>query len=78
MRSESSIELAIAAITMMTEEGGLEKVQVQRLLRIAFEDGMLDEAEQGILTQVFSHVVREQVTDETWQLIELTRFRCKL
>lgn len=78
MPTDSSKDLAITAITMLANDPNLHKVQVERLLRMAFEDGVLDDVERGILTQVFNQVEQSAVSPEAWDLISITRFRYKL
>jgi hypothetical protein len=75
--TSGSVDLAIASISMLADDGSLDKVQVQRLLRLAFEDGVLDEDERAVLKRVFDRVDRERVSPEAWDLISTTRYRCK-
>lgn len=75
--TSGSVDLAIASISMVTDDGSLDKVQVERLLRLAFEDGVLDDEERAVLKRVFDRVDRDRVAPEAWDLISTTRYRCK-
>jgi tellurite resistance protein len=75
--TSGSIDLVIASLEMGVADGSVDKVQVQRLLRLAFEDGQLDDDERAVLRRVFDRIDRERVSPEAWDLIATTRFRYK-
>lgn len=71
--TSSYIELAVAAIQMFGNDGTLDEAEVERLLRIAFEDGQLDADERRVLANIFDRVDQQRVTPEVWHLISITR-----
>ena len=71
--SSSYIDLAVASISMFANDGTLDMGEVERLLRIAFADGELDEDERRVLGLIFDRVDRTRVPDDVWHLISITR-----
>lgn len=75
--SSSYIDLAVSSISMFMDDGTLDRVEVEKLLRIAFADGELDADERRVLARIFDRVDRARVTDDVWQLISTTRSQFK-
>lgn len=72
--ASSHLELAVAATKMFAaHDSTLDEREVERLLRLAFEDGQLDADEKRVLAEIFDRVDRARVAPEVWHLITITR-----
>ncbi len=70
MDSSSSTELAYSSIQCFTDDGTLDVGEVNFLLGIAMSDGIIDEEEKRVLSNIFRRVKKSEVDSNTWNRIQ--------
>lgn len=64
---------AYSFLVVFANDGTISAEELTMLEKIALEDGVVDEAERSVLSNLFSRISRESVTDAVWE--EITRFK---
>ncbi len=70
MKNKSHLEIAIASIQCFTDDGTLDLGELNFLLGMAMRDGIIDEDEKRVLSNIFSKVNMNDVNNVVWDRIQ--------
>ena len=66
----SNIKLALSSIKVFSNDGTIDRQELESLLKIALEDGIIDDDEKFTLGNIFRKVEEWDVTPKVWKRIQ--------
>jgi hypothetical protein len=73
MKNKSHLEIAIASIHCFTDDGTLDIGELNYLLGLAMRDGVMDDEEKRVMSNIFSKVTSNDVSGITWDRMQSIR-----
>lgn len=66
---QSHTEIAVASIKCFTDDGTLDLKELEYLMGLAQRDGVIDDEEKRVLSNIFGKISQVDVSTEVWTQI---------